>query len=217
MMHIDELAELYALGSLDEEEVRRVNDHVATCEACRKRVTDAEQVVTAMALDQSKSEMPRRPARKPLTVQLWPALGFAAGLILPLLFLLPIVLHERQSAQETHLAFASLVNSHFSHVAFTRRTADAPNAKLLYARTGSWLYVVVLQPNSDLDVLLRGQHSVRHVGTIHGNRADAEVFVQNPGPVDQVLLVRSGAIVADAHPAFTSESRPPAATPAARR
>jgi len=210
MNHLDELAELYALGSLTPEEERRVNVHIATCQDCRARVNDAEKVVAAMAREQEASTMPSRSTvRRAPSAQVWPALGFAAGLVLPLLFLLPVVLHARQSAEQNHVVFSAIVNSHFSHVAFTPRTADAPHAKLLYARGGDWLYVVAVQPKTDLGVLVRSGHTVRAVGTLHAGLPDAEVFVKNPGPVGEVLLVRGGAIAASAHPVFTSEVHPP--------
>ena len=211
MNHIDELAELYALGSLNAEEQQRLDAHIATCAACLARVNDAEKVVAALAWEEAKSAAPRRvvPLRRPSPA--WRvAAGFAAGLILPLLFLLPPYLSERNSARETHAAFSALVNSHFSHVAFARRTADAPAAKLLYARTGEWLYVVALQPKSDLTVRLRYVDVIQTVGTIRANRSDAEVFIPNPGPVDEVLLSRDNVVVADARPAFTANRPAPA-------
>ncbi len=208
MNHLEELAELYALGSLTAEEEVRLNAHIATCEECRKRVNDAEKVVARVATEQAKSRMPGRPvaiSRRPSPVWRY-AIGFAAGLILPLLLLVPPALRARYNAQESHVAFSALVNSHFSHVAFVRRTADAPRAKLLYERTGAWLLVVALNSKSDLAVLLRSGHTVRAAGTIHANLPDAEVFVPEPGAVSEVLLARGGVVVGDARPVFTSQS-----------
>ncbi|MBV9150053.1 MAG: zf-HC2 domain-containing protein [Candidatus Eremiobacteraeota bacterium] len=217
MNHVDELAELYALGSLGAEEEQHLNAHIATCDACRLRVNDAEKVVAALALEQARATMPGRAVTLHLPSQLWRFAGaFAAGLILPLLFLLPPLLRERSGAGETHAAFSALVNSHFSHVAFTRRTADAPAAKLLYARTGEWLYIVALQPKNDLTVLLRHVGAVQTVGTIRADRSDAEFFIPNPGPVDEVLLSQSGVVVASARPTFTAHRPGPAQSAAPR-
>jgi uncharacterized membrane protein len=217
MNHVDELAELYALGSLGAEEERELNAHIGTCDACRARVNDAERVVAALALEQARGLMPRRAIAPRRPSQLWRFAGaFAAGLILPLLFLLPPLLRERNDTGETHVAFSALVNSHFSHVAFTRQTGDAPAAKLLYARTGEWLYIIALQPKSDLTVLLRNGSTVRTAGTIRANRSDAEIFIPSPGPVDEVLLSQDGVVVADARPAFTAHQPVPAQTAAPR-
>ncbi len=46
MNHIDDLVELYALGSLDELERRRVDAHAITCATCAHALGDAEAVVT---------------------------------------------------------------------------------------------------------------------------------------------------------------------------
>ena len=201
MNHIDELAELHALGSLSPEDERDLAAHIASCAECRARVNDAERVVAVLALEQAKSTMPRRAvsARRPTHAWRY-VVGFAAGLILPLLLLLPPVLRARNTTAESHLAFSALVNSHFSHVPFVRRTSDAPHAKLLYARTGEWLYVIALQPKTNLSVLIRSGNTVRAVGMIPGGVPDAELYVRNSGSVQQVLLVRGGVIVAAAAP-----------------
>ena len=215
MNHIDELAELYALGSLGAEEERGLNAHIAICDDCRVRVNEAERVVAALALEHARGAMPRHAIASRRSSQIWRFAGaFAAGLILPLLFLLPPLL--RGNTSQTHAAFSALVNSHFSHVAFTRQTRDAPAAKLLYARTGEWLYIIALEPKSDLTVLLRNGNAVRTAGTIRAGRSDVEFFVSNPGRVDEVLLSQGGVVVADARPAFTARQPVPAQTAAPR-
>jgi len=47
--HIDEMAELYALGSLEDLERARVERHVETCEACAVRLDEASIVVADLA------------------------------------------------------------------------------------------------------------------------------------------------------------------------
>jgi len=215
MNHVEELAELYALGSLGTEEEAELQRHVATCAACRKRVNDAERVVATLAWEQAKATMPRRAATAGATSNVWRfGLGVAAGLILPLLFLLPPMLRERNGEAQTHTALAALVQSHFSHVAFVRRASGVPAAKLLYARSGGWLYVIVLRPKSDLTVLLRSRNSVRNAGTIRASASDAQLFIASPGAVDEVLLARGAETVASARPLMAPRSTPaPAARP----
>ena len=48
MNHIDQEAELYALGMLDDDERARVDEHLTTCEACTVRVGEAESAVAAL-------------------------------------------------------------------------------------------------------------------------------------------------------------------------
>ncbi len=47
--HIGELAELYALGSLDEREQTSVERHVQRCSECASRIRDAEETVAFIA------------------------------------------------------------------------------------------------------------------------------------------------------------------------
>ncbi|MBD5605730.1 MAG: zf-HC2 domain-containing protein [Candidatus Eremiobacteraeota bacterium] len=46
--HIDDDAELYALGALETSERDAVDAHLATCDACTRRVADAERTVGAL-------------------------------------------------------------------------------------------------------------------------------------------------------------------------
>src|SRR5690242_15465164 len=46
--HIGEAAELYAAGQLDAAEVVVVDAHVAECEACLRRLGEAEETVLAL-------------------------------------------------------------------------------------------------------------------------------------------------------------------------
>jgi len=208
MNHIDELAELYALGSLEPAEQSQVEAHIEGCEACRRRVSDAEHVVLALAETQPQIEPSRSHLRAPApSSALRFAMGLAAGLILPLLILLPVAFRARQSQEQTDVALSALVNSHFNHVAFTGKTSDAPMAKLLYARTGEWLYVIVVRPRGDLTVELRSAQGVRAVGTIAGNAADGSLFIARPGSVQEVLLARNGLTLAAAHPILTPPAK----------
>jgi hypothetical protein len=205
MKHLEELAELYALGSLEAAEESSVRAHIADCEACRQRVSDAERVVLAFAETEPQVEVRQASLRARAPSSMWRfAAGLAAGLVLPLLILLPVAFHARQSQEQTDVALSALVNSHFNHVAFTRQAADAPAAKLLYARNGQWLYVIVVQPRSDLGVLVRGPNGLRAAGTIPGNRAESALFIAQPGAVSEVLLTRGGSTVAQARPVIAS-------------
>jgi anti-sigma factor RsiW len=47
--HIDELAELFALGSLSESEKTAVDRHVRTCVACANRIRAAEETIAFIA------------------------------------------------------------------------------------------------------------------------------------------------------------------------
>lgn len=205
MNHLDELAELYALGCLEPAEQLRLQAHVADCAACRQRVSDAEGVVLALAETEPQVAMLPKRRRSAAASSTWRFVaGLAAGLILPLLILLPVAFRARQSEQQTQVALSALVNSHFNHVAFTRVAPDGPAAKLLYARNGGWLYVIVAQPRTDLGVFVRGPNGLRSAGTIRANDVESALFVARPGAVSEVLLTRGGSTVARAAPVISS-------------
>lgn len=209
MNHIEELAELYAVGSLEPLEQSKVEAHIAMCEACRGRVGDAERVVLALAEAQPQIEPSRPVLRAPARASralstradtLRFVAGLAAGLILPLLILLPVAFRARQAQERNDVALSALVNSHFNHVSFTPSVAGVPPAKLLYARSGEWLYVIIEQPRSDVTVEVRDARGKHTVGTIGGNRPEGALFVRRPGRVQEVLLNLNGVTLAVAHP-----------------
>ena len=50
MNHIDQEAELYALGMFDDDERARIDEHLATCAPCTVLVGEAEAAVAALGL-----------------------------------------------------------------------------------------------------------------------------------------------------------------------
>ena len=52
-MHVDENAELYALGTLSDTDRAAVDAHVATCASCAQRVGEAEETVAALSARQT--------------------------------------------------------------------------------------------------------------------------------------------------------------------
>ncbi len=57
--HIDELAELYALGSLDSRDRALVERHTRTCVACANRIRAAEETIAFMADLEEHHKPPR--------------------------------------------------------------------------------------------------------------------------------------------------------------
>jgi anti-sigma factor RsiW len=135
-VHIEELAELYALGELDARERAQVDAHIAQCSDCLRRVGEAEETVLAL----ERIIQPVAPhagiamMRRRRVAWLLPAVAAAAlivGLLLPRPFTAP-----------QNPALLAMIHSHFSHAQFSG-VAGAPAAKVIYARDRSWLYVVV--------------------------------------------------------------------------
>ncbi len=143
--HIDDDAELYALGALEASERETVDAHLATCDACTQRVADAERTVGALgsfAWGSTVAPSPRSDARASVR---WSVV--AAVLAACFALALGFGLRERSSLATIETSDAAIVatlaTSHFAHTPFVANVAGAPVAKVLYARDGSWLYVVV--------------------------------------------------------------------------
>lgn len=146
--HVLDQAELYALGMLDEGQRAEIDAHAATCAECSHALGDAEltvaRIIAADAPLATPASLDRRIAARfaarPSGLR-W--LALAAAIVL--LIAAPIAAYWRggeQAAQRQSPALVALVGSHFAHSPFAPVTSDAPKAKVLYARDGSWLYVV---------------------------------------------------------------------------
>ena len=131
MQHLDENAELYALGELDPAERVAIEAHLATCTACVERVAEAESVVAAMAaaLPAHETRRARRPASP-----LWLAAAAVIAIGFGILAWAEVML--RYQSASTAIALQTLVNNHFLHVQMTSTSATAPDEGALWAR---WL------------------------------------------------------------------------------
>jgi hypothetical protein len=176
--HIDELADLYALGMLDERGRAQVDAHAMECEACASRLGEAESTVAL--LEQHASPARTRTLSVP-RVSGWSALAAAAFVI----GLLPALWFwnsgQRRDAFDANRAQAvqAMVSSHFAHAQFVALTPDAPKAKLIYSRTGSWVYAVA-QSSRALSLRAGTGSSAVTLGTLRVSRNAGELFVPNP-------------------------------------
>ncbi len=149
--HLDENAELYALGDLEPDERAAVEQHIATCATCAQRVADAEGVVAALA-----STLPSvAPAARHVRLRSSPWL-IATAAVVALGF--AILGWEESSLRyeraNTTVALQTIVHSHFLHIMMDATSSASPNVKVLYARDGAWIYVVADAERSDLRVIL---------------------------------------------------------------
>ena len=178
--HVDESAELYAAGALDELESARVRQHVAACTDCARRVGEAEQAVLALIeADESLEAPPELDRRihasfsRRTNVLPWIA-AVAAAFVLGLLPWTLTMQQQRDAAQlasRQQLAMVSMLNSHFLHAPFVPVTTGAPAAKVIYARDGAWMYVLVAPGAGSLDVVAISGGKRTDVATIPAGTA----------------------------------------------
>ena len=184
--HLDDLAELYALGALPEIERAAADAHIAQCPQCARRVGEAEEAVAALVTPEPVSpQLDRRVraafARAPLPRYLYGAV--AAALILGLLP--SVAFWQRSQVADTaqQQALSAMVHSHFLHAPFQKLAPDAPAAKVIYARTGEWLYVIATT-GKNLTVSANG----RALGSLSGNGTERMLFVAHPPAVKTIEL-----------------------------
>ncbi len=185
--HVGESAELYAIGALDPAERGAIDEHIAGCTECARRVGEAEE--TVLALERGVRVDPiacavlqPRPLRRREPPPVWwiPVAAAAAlivGMLLPGLF-----------AQHDTPALA-MIHSHFNHAQFSG--ANAPPGKVIYARDRSWYYVIV-EGSHRYDVYgIRNARSVS-LGTTEPKGPTSELFWQHREPFDRIELRDGG-------------------------
>lgn len=202
--HLDEDLELYALGVLSDEERAQVEAHVADCPQCSARLGDAEAVVAKLALAYRPSTVaPQRLARIAA-----PWIAVAATFVMAVgVTLGALVQTHRLQAQvgADDAVLSTIATTHFNHVDFTKTTPGAPTAKVLNARDGAWLYVIVDAPESGLRVVGVRDGSPVDLGPVRVHGATATLFVHNPGMLARLELRRDGATIGTAVPSYRSE------------
>lgn len=203
MTHIAESAELYALGALSSEEQAQVEAHVRDCADCRNALADAEYVVAT--LSESVPLIESAVARKPRVGIPRFALGALAGLAAALLVMLPGLLSYTRVAHQNDLVLSSVVQSHFNHVPLVPVRAGAPVGKVLYARSGGWLYVIVHDPPPGAAVRLEYHNgAVVSAGSLSSTGENATLFVPYPRPLPvDVVLTEGGQPIARAAVVFS--------------
>ncbi|MBC5825391.1 MAG: hypothetical protein GIW99_05875 [Candidatus Eremiobacteraeota bacterium] len=206
--HIEELAELHALGILDPVERDLVDTHVAQCRVCLRRLGRAEQVVAKLESVNEPSEAPSTlsarlkdslrvatmvttPRRRPdVSMPLSLALAFALALGLLAAGSLWQGSRMRSAMDSDDMAFSAIAGSHFQHAPFLKMQTDAPTAKVLYSKkAGSWLYVVADSANPNLTVFAQGDGVNRELGTLRVHQRAATLFIDHPGKLAVLTIV----------------------------
>jgi anti-sigma-K factor RskA len=207
--HLGEDAELYPLGTLDDDAARNVERHVASCSECAQRVARAQAVAASLAaalplatpspaLERRlrESARPQRSEKKPRT-NLFPfALAAAFALAFLGLEWQQLVLRERLQSED--VALVTMVHSHFNHVSMRPESANPVAAKILYARDGSWIYVIADKPGGSLHAIAETATSTVDLGVLTSTGETASLLVRPRARITSMILQRGGTNVASA-------------------
>ncbi|HEX3463409.1 MAG TPA: hypothetical protein VHS78_05100 [Candidatus Elarobacter sp.] len=208
MNHLDDDAELYALGLTERERDAEIEAHLATCETCRARVVAAEEAAASLAATlppapaAASSDVSALAARRAARRQTWwPSAAAAAAVVLGAVAAGEGVAASSASAElaRTDVALTAIASSHFGHT--TLASDPGVIAKALYARDGAWCYVVANGAPRGAHVVLRRGASARDMGALDAG-APATLFIRDPGRPDDVTIVANGRVLAHGKPAF---------------
>jgi hypothetical protein len=206
--HLGENAELYPLGILDDDAARDVERHVARCPECAERVAQAELVAASLAaalplaMPSPALERRLRESARPQSTAKPRAnlLPFALAAAFALAFLglgwQTLVLQQRLKTQD--VAFVNMVHSHFNHVSMSPESANPVAAKILYARDGSWIYIIADKPNGLLHAIAQTEAGVADLGALGSSGETATLLVHPRVRIRSITLQRGGADVASA-------------------
>jgi hypothetical protein len=223
--HLEERAELYALGMLDADDVARIDAHVAECGACEQRIGAAEAAVAALvdatqppeaAPAEVRSRIPRpapAPAnlgeyravrRRPLWLPAWAGSAVAAVFAAATVFL-----GVQNAGLRTHIAddgliFGALVASHFSHAQFSSPAGAAVAAKVVYERRGGWyeIFATGIDPHTRVAAVRAGT-AVELPERFSRSGTSLALSVRGLGRVDEFrLLDGAGRTLAAVRPAY---------------
>jgi hypothetical protein len=203
---ISDLAELYALGALDDFERVAVDDHLRECSTCAALLGSAERDVAFIASKEVQHAAPRdleaRVARalqnRP---QPWPyAAAIAAAVaigLLPSLYLWSQTdaLHRAtlaQSAAMERLAAAPHRMARFQTM------PGMPPAEVVYASDGSWYLVLVHGALKTLSVAWMHDGTKTMLGDAVPHGRLASLYLPKSHRMDRIALMDGDRVVAEA-------------------
>jgi hypothetical protein len=222
--HLDDVAECYALGLVNEAESDAIEAHVRWCRACSDRLGRAEATVAAL-VERTLGREPappelvaristferfgREPARKRRSwpmIDAWAAVAILAIVSVSLL-LQTIGLRSSLSSDSTLLV--ALVRGHFSHAQFVSPNGDPLAAKVVYERHGRWYEIIATGIDADARVTIVRAGVATESPARFALRGDA-IMLALPalGQVDELRLVDShGRLLGRVRPVLGPGSR----------
>ena len=210
--HIDDDAETYALGMLDDTDRARIEAHLHDCLPCLERVGRAEATVAAMT-ESLAGMRSSREAVRPRPVVAVPFLRTWGALAAAIVFAVTTALLGAQNAsmqtalRGQRLVLGAMVRSHFAHAQFANAAGSPIEAKVVYERHGRWFSVLAVDPQAGENVALVGKDGTRILPPqpLVARDGVASVMLRANGEVAQLqLLDARGDVVASVRPAVAA-------------
>jgi hypothetical protein len=198
MNHIDQEAELYALGMLDDVERDRIDAHLTTCLDCTRRIGEAEEAMAAV-IDATQVVPQKRAPRWPIAV--------AAAFALATLGLAGQSFLMHGELDKDGAIMATMVNSHFLHAQFAAPNGTPLGAKAIYERHGKW-YQILADGTPSWHVVFIEPDGTRSVEPEHfARRGASSVLMVTPStPVRTIELDDAdGHIIGTVHATLAGE------------
>jgi len=203
--HLNEDAELYALGLTDLDRTSEIEAHLTECVPCRDRVIAAEAAAASLAAtlppmpDVAVSAAP--PRASTASRGWWAPLATAAAFLFAATAVVEggLARSAGDRVQRTDVALTALASSHFGHTTLT--SSPGVIAKVIYSRDGSWAYVVANGTPSGAHLVARESGTQHDLGPLDAGRP-ATLFVHQPGKADEFTVVTGTTIIAHGKPMY---------------
>jgi len=208
--HIEEQADLYALGMLDARERSEVERHAASCEQCAARIERARDDIALIEGTRTQIRPPsslaarlRDSTRGVGVVQhrVTIALAFAAALAISLLPTWVAV--DRNRTLRTAMSSDEQALARMASAPAMRRATfmagKAPMGKVLYGPHGDWYYVIIMKPKPNMQIAYLHSGAREMLGTLAMHGASGTLYLPVNHRMDELALMDGGRIVADAH------------------
>lgn len=198
MNHLDDDAELYALGLTNADDAAAIEAHLRDCAECRERVARAEHVAASLAAAlPAVAAVPAQRRTRPW----WTGLAVAAAIVFAATAAIEGAAAHSASVQlqRTDVALIAMASSHFGHTTMTAEPGVV--AKMIYARDAAWCYVVVAGAPRGAHVVVRRGTAAQDMGQLDG-ATPATLFMEKPGRPSAVEIVAGDHIVAQGSPVF---------------
>jgi anti-sigma factor RsiW len=213
--HIGEDAALYALGMLDEVSRRRIDAHVAACDACAAELGEAEMHVATLAAAEPQHlppanfaapSTPQPSRRKPGPRPAWFNAAVAVAAILLFGFAPSMYMWEQNRAMHDAMvaqnaAMKQLAAGPFRTASFAAMS-DGSDARVMYSPDGSWYVVLVRGATRALQVAWMHDGQRTMLGTAQPHGDVAMLYLPRSHRMDQLALVDGPTVVAEAQLAY---------------